>query len=349
MSTVVKSITTDFSGSLRSDRLYDEITASISNLDRIDTVDDAVSIVFSVAPSAGDLTQLDIIVAAHDGSTPDAKVLLETTGAIGTTVTIRAAPTGNNVVTLPDSNTVLLGEDTPQTLTNKMLDSATNTITADHMRCVGGKVSISSGPPTSGQVLKASSGAAASWQNSVNGPVSSLENELVRFSGTDGLTLVGTGVSHHGVLTADPSDPSPKAGDRYYNSVINHEMCYDAVRSKWLSVTTMTDCFGSNGHTSAGKFYKHSNNATMSVTKGPIFQKGTLISAGFTTSSSADHTIEMMVGGNVIAELLSAGAVSASSSSFNEDFDEGVFAGRNKSGSDKVKGMDAIICYKFRA
>jgi hypothetical protein len=181
------------------------------------------------------------------------------------------------------------------------------------------------------------------------GPNSSLDMETVRFNGSDGQTLEGTGIRHYGKSTVDPTAPTPQDGDKYYNTVINHEMYYDGHRNKWLSIATLWDGCGVNGNTSSGSFYKRWNGMVLSATTGPHIAKGTIVRIGYTTSVARSHTLEVLVNGIVVAELASGGAASAFDDNVNADFDAGNISMRNKAGGDTASNLQSTVYYKLRA
>jgi hypothetical protein len=64
----------------------------------------------------------------------------------------------------------VVGISTSQTLTNKIISSGTNTIGANELRTTGSSVVIdTASPPTTGQVLKATSATTATWQTPSSG------------------------------------------------------------------------------------------------------------------------------------------------------------------------------------
>lgn len=182
----------------------------------------------------------------------------------------------------------------------------------------------------------------------VTGPASSLDMEVVRFNGTGGKTVEGTGRRDYGVSATNPTNPTPQAGDRYYNTAINHEMCYDGTRSKWLSVATFIDGGGRNGTTAAGAYYKRFNGMGMSATLGPHVAKGTIIRIGYAAATAVTHTYEVLVGGSVAASLASGGAASASDDTINADFNAGIMSSRNAAGSATTSNFQSTIYYKLR-
>lgn len=182
----------------------------------------------------------------------------------------------------------------------------------------------------------------------VTGPVSSIDQGLVRFNGTTGKIIEGVGVRHYGASATDPPTPTPQDGDQYYNTAINHEMRYDGSRSKWLSVATLFDGCGRNGNTAVGIFYRRFNGMIMAANQGPNVQKGTIIRIGYSTNIAATHTLEVLVNGAVVSSLASGGAATAFSNTLNDDFSDGIMSMRNAAGGNTTNDMQATIYYKLR-
>lgn len=248
----------------------------------------------------------------------------------------------------------VMGTTNTQTITNKTMTSTSNNIAAKSLHSATTLIDTSTATaPTSGQVLTATGGTSATWQTPSNGdvvgPGSSTDNHLVRFNGTTGKLLESVGIRHYGASATDPTSPTPSAGDEYYNTTINEKMVYDGSRSKWLSITGYMDGCGINGSVAAGVYYRRWNGMTLASTLGPMIPKGTIVKIGYTTSNAVPHTLEVLVGGVVIAELFSNGSTSAISTSINADFDEGNISFRNKAGSDTATNLQASVCYKLRA
>lgn len=66
---------------------------------------------------------------------------------------------------IPDATSTMVGTDVSQTLTNKTLDSTTNTITADNLHTATTTIDISSASaPVNGQVLRATGSTSAVWE-----------------------------------------------------------------------------------------------------------------------------------------------------------------------------------------
>ena len=90
------------------------------------------------------------------------------------------------ILTIPDESTTIAGTDATQTLTNKIIDSTTNTVMAGKLQTSAGAVTVSSAAaPTSGQFLVATSGTSATWQSSEASRVSYiLKTNEIRASNT---------------------------------------------------------------------------------------------------------------------------------------------------------------------
>jgi hypothetical protein len=249
----------------------------------------------------------------------------------------------------------ILGTTDIQTLTNKTITSASNNVTAKGLHSATTTVSVALSPaPSSGQVLTALSSNAAIWQTheygDVNGPILSLDKEVAVFSGIDGKTISGSGRRDYGASATDPTNPVPRAGDKYYNTVINHEMCFDGTRGKWLSVATFMDGAGRNGTTLAGQYYRRWNGMVLAGSQGPYIPKGTIIRIGFSTSLAAIHTYQVRVDGTVIATLASGGASSAVDDNVNADFNAGILSSSSAAiGSLTTTNFQSVIYYKLRA
>jgi phosphoribosylcarboxyaminoimidazole (NCAIR) mutase len=81
-----------------------------------------------------------------------------------------AAITSNSTLTLPEATDTLVARATTDTLTNKTITGSTNTVHASHLRTTGAAVDVvSAAPPTSGQVLTATSATTATWQTGGTG------------------------------------------------------------------------------------------------------------------------------------------------------------------------------------
>ena len=173
-----------------------------------------------------------------------------------------------------------------------------------------------------------------------------LENTV--FDGTSGNFIKGSGRRDYGPSATDPTTPTPGAGDKYYNTAINHEMMYDASRGKWLSVATLMDGGGRNGTTNAGGFYRRWNGMIMSASLGPHVAKGTIVRIGYSTAAAVAHTYEVLVNGSVVSSLASGGAASAFNNSLNDDFNAGIMSSRNASTSASTTDFQSTIYYKLR-
>jgi hypothetical protein len=156
------------------------------------------------------------------------------------------------------------------------------------------------------------------------------------------------GMRHYGALAADPV-ATPSAGEKYFNTTINHEMFYDASRSKWLSVALMFEGNGINGTTNPGNYYKRFNGMQLTATRGPRVGKGTVVSIGFGGDTVGTFTYEVVVDGVAVATLSSGGASTAYDNTINGDFASGIMVGRNQSGGVSTANLQTTIGYRYRA
>lgn len=174
---------------------------------------------------------------------------------------------------------------------------------------------------------------------------------LVSQNGMDSTQVdisLNTGFTYYGALTTDPVNTTPNAGDKYYNTVLNHEMFYDASRSKWLSVALLFEGCGLNGTTNPGGFYRRFNGMGLDLDTGPFIPKGTIVALSFGTTTSVNHTFEVLVGGSVIASLVSNGQDVAYSNTINADFNGGKFSARNASTSSITNNFQGTVYYRLR-
>ena len=82
------------------------------------------------------------------------------------TAPIISTISNTGTLTLPTTTTTLIGTNTTNTLTNKTITDTTNNVTASGLRTATTTVAISTATaPTSGQILTATSSTAATWQN----------------------------------------------------------------------------------------------------------------------------------------------------------------------------------------
>jgi len=183
----------------------------------------------------------------------------------------------------------------------------------------------------------------------VTGPSSVQDSEIAVFSGTSGKVLKSCGRRDYGPREKDPTGIVPQAGDRYYNTAINHEMCYDAKRKKWLSVAVMMDGGGRNGTTGGGQYYRRWNGMIMDDFLGPHVAKGTIVRMGYSTSNITKHTMQVCINGEPIAELYSKWSRVAFDDNVNADFEAGILSCRNKSGSSSTSHFQSVYYYKLRA
>lgn len=124
-----------------------------------------------------------------------------------------------NTHPLPSGSGAILSTDATQILTNKTIDSATNTVKADKLTTTGAAVVVSaSAPPTTGQVLTATSAIAATWQTPVtSGHV--IQDETVSVTTRGKLNFIGNAVK----LVDNSGNDSSDVSISYTNIVLSDD------------------------------------------------------------------------------------------------------------------------------
>lgn len=164
----------------------------------------------------------------------------------------------------------------------------------------------------------------------------------------DGANWNPSAVKEYPPSDGNPAGATPSAGDKYYDTGINHEMRYDGVRGKWLSVATFFEGAGRNGTTSAGGFYRRFNGMIETTILGGPVQQGTIVYIGQTRSDTDVATLGILVNGSLVATQAST-AVIVQNSNVNVDFASGIMSLRNEAGSNTTSSLQASIQYKLRA
>lgn len=169
-------------------------------------------------------TFTDTTFAINDVTVPTKQIKFDAAGTASTSTTILSSQTTNKILTMPDATdtftvnalaqtltnktltspiistisntgtitlptatTTLVGTGTSDTLTNKTIDSSTNTVKADKLTTSGAAVVVSAAaPPSTGQVLTATSATAANWQTPSGGSGMSIYKQT-----TGGATTIG--------------------------------------------------------------------------------------------------------------------------------------------------------------
>lgn len=166
------------------------------------TATGVVSVSASAAPTAGQtLVATNGVTAAW--ATPSVSAVTGTlpvaNGGTGTTTltsgnVLVGAGTGAVTTTKAAPAGVFVGTTDAQTLTNKVINDATNTVSANLINAV----TVSGTAPTAGQVLQASSGTAASWAN-ISAPPGGFMSSSSTITAT---TTTATNVSGNGSASA---------------------------------------------------------------------------------------------------------------------------------------------------
>jgi len=386
----MSSITYSLSGSFPTGQINQPLfinqiltSAIVTVLIGVKVVGNVVTVTFATAPSGGEITILNAIVAAHllpiDADVVDTlytNFVVPIIGQTGSILDMNINASVNNVTNISNQNIrALAGIDATkiangsvsntafqfisgltgpavdttgvQTLNNKTFVDST-TFFSDNLvpsKLMQFQVSGLTGGTT--VTLTVPSASTTLIGGAGTNP---LDFGMVVFDGTTtGLPLIkGIGIRHFGANFTDPTGGT-NPGNQYYNTTINQNMFYDSSRSKWLSTATFCESVGRAGNTTAGSFYRRNDTITMTTTKGPILQKGTFVGISFTTNAAVAHTVEVLIAGTAITELASGGAASASSFTLNADFSQGIMSVRNKAGSTTAVDTQCLILYKLRA
>lgn len=182
----------------------------------------------------------------------------------------------------------------------------------------------------------------------VVGPVSSVDNILVRFDGITGKLIQESGISISDAdditnvnslsvsgrtstndlqLTSTNTLPStPSEGDIYFDSDYKCLMFYDASRSKWLSSDSYTFTLSSNDAIIAAGVSLRISTTPTSIT--PVFlgpDNTCLVGIMVSTAEAEDFTLavnDVVVGTNVYSYVIPSGTL-YSNLTLNDDFDAG--------------------------
>lgn len=102
---------------------------------------------------------------------------------------IQAPDAVARTLTLPSSNTTIIGTDTTDTITNKTITDSSNTVWANALKTATGAVVVDdSAAPVTGQGLLAANATSASWQPLLQNPTTT-KGDLIVSDGTDLIRL----------------------------------------------------------------------------------------------------------------------------------------------------------------
>lgn len=136
---------------------------------------------------------IDTQVSIVDSVDATKTLLFDVAGGSGTSTTLTTSQAANAVLTLPAATCAIVGDTSTNTLMNKTITSATNTVYAAGFITAGAAVTYgaAAAPAGSGYTLVTTSATAATWQlaGNVSGPGSSTTNAITRFADTTGKLL----------------------------------------------------------------------------------------------------------------------------------------------------------------
>jgi len=209
--TEIYSYITDFSSSINTDQLTDEIEGNVSvttGLTSISKSGDDINITFASTISAGEKTTLDSIVSGHSAQGPIKIGLKNNQNAnYGSSIHLIAGHTSAVDLVLPNQNDTLIGNSTVDILTNKTIVDSSSNIAARTLVASDGDILIDiSGAtePITNQVLRATSNTSATWQFDSSG-AGALFSQPTHTSLSDANTTVTIAQLKTGILSGMPT------------------------------------------------------------------------------------------------------------------------------------------------
>lgn len=197
----------------------------------------------------------------------------------------------------------------------------------------------------------------------VSGPASSTDNALVRFDGTSGKSIQQAmsnpptmddngriqGTYTYAPSASDPAaNPTPAAGDRYFNTAIQQWMQYDGDRSKWLSVDTFSVQMGRNGTVASPGALRGINGLSLGSGRGIPVPKSTLIYVGIARTDSDASQIAIGLNDSTI-HTVSTSAMFVEETNTNVDVSGGRLQGGVPSGQNSIDNCQVLLLLKRRA
>jgi len=163
-------------------------------------------------------------------------------------------------------------------------------------------------------------------------------------AGDDGIVQVN-GIKHYASSATNPVAPTPADGDRYYNTTLGMEMCYDAARAKWLSIESSA-FYGSDANNLFPGGFLQAGNVRMSATRGWIATfDGTVVALGWTRDDSDSVDFAVTADGTTFSSVTST-AVSGKDTTLNDDFNEDDVLGLRNDGP--FAPNDSIVWFRVR-
>lgn len=166
-------------------------------------------------------------------------------------------------------------------------------------------------------------------------------NETLEISASVG------GRTDYGNSATDPGGAAE--GEKYYNTILEKEMRYDGLRSKWLSIESSIFEFGKTGNAAAGSYFRGPDSINFSATQGfttPF--SGTVVAFGYNRTDTDAAIFQIVEDGAEIA-FLSSSAVEGVDNTLDGDFTPtGSLAVLNKTGGNTVSNAFGWVMVKWR-
>lgn len=167
--------------------------------------------------------------------------------------------------------------------------------------------------------------------------------------------LDGAGRIRVSLLTDSPivvgaSAPSIIDGSvLWYNTTLGALFYYDTTRAKWVGTDISNVFAGRNGTTPAGNFYRASDGMVLDDTnRGVPVGKGTLTSISWSRTDTGSATLQVLVGGVIVAELISSVSGATRDETINADFNAGLMSFRNKTAGSSTSNVQIAVQYRRR-
>lgn len=157
--------------------------------------------------------------------------------------------------------------------------------------------------------------------------------------------VIGTGLVFVG-----PAPPGTIDGSvLWFNSTLGTLFFYDTTRGKWLGTELVEKIGGRNGTTPPGNYYRGADSLVLdAANRGLPVAKGTVTSVSWTRTNTGAATLQVLVGGVVVAEVASSLVGATRDDTINADFNTGMMSFRNKSTGANTSDVQIAVQYRRR-